>query len=188
MSLLIGFLTFILVVNCLFLMLLVLVQLPKKEAGAGLAFGAGAVDTLIGAGSGNALTKLTKYCAGIFLGLAVVLAILNTQRHRGSSNYLKEELSRKTTTSAPMIPPQQPAAQPAASSGTLPGTATTPATTPTVTPAAPANQNAAAPAFQLTPQPAPANTTAPAPSQNQATPAPTTPANTPSNTGTKQQP
>ena len=41
MSLLIGFLTFILVVNCVFLMLLVLVQLPKKEAGAGLAFGAG---------------------------------------------------------------------------------------------------------------------------------------------------
>ena len=36
MSLLIGFLTFILVVTCLFLILLVLVQLPKKEAGAGL--------------------------------------------------------------------------------------------------------------------------------------------------------
>ena len=188
MSLLIGFLTFVLVVNCLFLMLLVLVQLPKKEAGAGLAFGAGAVDTLIGAGSGNALTKLTKYCAGIFLGLAVVLAILNAQRHQGSANYLKEELSKKTTTSSPMIPAQQPAAQPAASSGALPGTATTPATIPATTPTAPANQNAAGPTFQLTPQPAP-NTTAPTPSQGQATPVPTTPANTPPpSTGTKQQP
>jgi protein translocase SecG subunit len=167
MSLLIGFLTFVLVVNCLFLMLLVLVQLPKKEAGAGLAFGAGAVDTLIGAGSGNALTKMTKYSAGIFLGLAVVLAVLNAQRHQSSTGYLKEELSKKTTTSSPMIPAQQPAG----SSGTLPGTATTPAATPTT----PANQNTTAPTFQITPQPDPA--------QNQATPAAP---NTAPSTGTKQ--
>src|SRR5262245_30382932 len=105
MSLLIGFLTFILVVNCLFLMLLVLVQLPKKEAGAGLAFGAGAVDTLIGAGSGNALTKLTKYSAGTFLGLAVILAVLNAQRHQGSSKSLQQQLAKKST-AAPMLPTQ----------------------------------------------------------------------------------
>lgn len=115
MSLLIGFLTFILVVNCLFLILLVLVQLPKKEAGAGLAFGAGAVDTLIGAGSGNALTKMTKYTAGIFLGLALVLAMLNAQRHQGASRGLQEELSRKST-AAPMLP-TAPATAPV--SGTL---------------------------------------------------------------------
>ena len=35
MSLVIGLLTFVLVVTCLLLMLLVLIQLPKKEAGAG---------------------------------------------------------------------------------------------------------------------------------------------------------
>src|SRR6185295_18839285 len=105
MALLIGFLTFILVVNCLFLMLLVLVQLPKKEAGAGLAFGAGAVDTLIGAGSGNALTKLTKYAAGSFLGLAVLLAVLNAQRHQAPSRSLQEQLAKKA---APMLPAGQP--------------------------------------------------------------------------------
>src|SRR5688500_18944412 len=99
MSLVIGFLTFILVVNCLFLMLLVLGQFPTKAAGAGLASGAGAGDTLIGAGSGNALTKMTKYSAGIFLGLAVVIAILNSQRHGSSTEYLKEELSKKRTSS-----------------------------------------------------------------------------------------
>ena len=103
MSLLIGFLTFILVVTCLFLILLVLVQLPKKEAGAGLAFGAGAVDTLIGAGSGNALTKMTKYSAGIFLGLAVLLAILNAQRHDSGSRRLQQELAKKAA-AAPMLP------------------------------------------------------------------------------------
>src|SRR4051812_48314644 len=103
MSLLIGFLTFGLVVTCLFLMLLILVQLPKKEAGAGLAFGAGTVDTLIGAGSGNALTKLTKYAATAFLGLAVLLAVLNAQRHQSSTHNLQQELQKKAT-AAPILP------------------------------------------------------------------------------------
>ena len=55
----IGLLTVILVLDCLFLVLLILIQLPKKEAGAGIAFGGGATDALFGAGSGNALTKIT---------------------------------------------------------------------------------------------------------------------------------
>jgi protein translocase SecG subunit len=103
MSLLIGFLTFILVVTCLLLILLVLVQLPKKEAGSGLAFGAGAVDTLIGAGSGNALTKMTKYAAGIFLGLGVLLAMLNAQLHDSGSRVLQQELAKKSA-AAPVLP------------------------------------------------------------------------------------
>src|SRR5688500_4206152 len=131
MSLLIGFLTFVLVVNCLFLILLVLVQLPKKEAGAGLAFGAGAVDTLIGAGSGNALTKMTKYAAGTFLGMAVLLAVLNTQRHQGSSRRLQEELARQSS-AAPMI--QQPVTAPTAGTlATNPGTTPAPLTVPSTT-------------------------------------------------------
>ena len=44
MGLVIGLLTFVMVVDCLILVLLVLIQLPKKEAGAGLAFGGGATD------------------------------------------------------------------------------------------------------------------------------------------------
>ena len=63
MSFIAGLLTFLLVLNCLLLILLVLVQLPKKDAGAGMAFGGGAADALFGAGSGNALTKITKYAA-----------------------------------------------------------------------------------------------------------------------------
>ena len=140
MSLLIGFLTFILVVNCLFLVLLVLVQLPKKEAGAGLAFGAGAVDTLIGAGSGNALTKMTKYAAGLFLGLGVLLAVLNSQRYHGTTRGIQEELSRKAS-AAPVLPPA-PAAP--ANTGTL---NTKPATIP-----ASGTPSASTPTLQLTPQ------------------------------------
>ncbi|MEI7808771.1 MAG: preprotein translocase subunit SecG, partial [Verrucomicrobiota bacterium] len=58
MSFLVGVLTFLLVINCLLLILLVLVQLPKKDAGAGLAFGGGTADALFGSGSGNVLTKV----------------------------------------------------------------------------------------------------------------------------------
>ena len=73
MSFFAGVLTFILVLNCLLLILLVLVQLPKKDAGAGMAVGAGTADALFGAGSGNALTKITKYTAVAFLALSLIL-------------------------------------------------------------------------------------------------------------------
>jgi len=60
MGFLIGLLTVVMVLDCLVLILLVLIQLPKKEAGMGLAFGGAATDALFGAGSGNVLTKITK--------------------------------------------------------------------------------------------------------------------------------
>lgn len=170
MSLLIGFLTFILVVNSLFLILLVLVQLPKKEAGAGLAFGAGAVDTLIGAGSGNALTKLTKYAASSFLVLAVILSVLNAQRHQAPSRALERELAKKSS-AAPVLP-AQPAKAPV--TGTLSNANASNAVAPAVTPLT--VSNAAAP-LQLTPVPQnqpPVGT--PAPTQPQPVPNTVTPA------------
>ena len=69
------FFTIILFLNCIFLVLLVLVQLPKKEAGLGTAFGGGTTDALFGAGAGNVLTKLTKWNAGIFLFLCLFLSL-----------------------------------------------------------------------------------------------------------------
>jgi protein translocase SecG subunit len=100
MALFIGFLTFILVMNCLLLMLLVLIQLPKKEAGAGIAFGGGTTDALFGAGSGNALTNLTKYSAGLFMVLALLLSYLNVHNARRSARTVEELL-----TSAPKTTP-----------------------------------------------------------------------------------
>jgi protein translocase SecG subunit len=78
----IGILTVFLVLDCLFLMLLVLVQLPKKEAGMGQAFGGAATDALFGAGSGNALTKMTKYATVIFFVFTLILSILNAKAAR----------------------------------------------------------------------------------------------------------
>ena len=81
MGILIGLLSFILVLVCLLLGLLVLIQLPKKEAGMGMAFGSGAVDTLLGAGAGSALTTITKWTGGVFLGLCIRLAWLGSMKN-----------------------------------------------------------------------------------------------------------
>jgi len=104
MNLFIGFFTVVLVLDCLFLILLILIQLPKKEAGAGIAFGGAATDALFGAGSGTALTKITKYCAGVFLGLALFLSILNAHVASGSGGSLAEKLRQKASAAAPVVP------------------------------------------------------------------------------------
>ena len=109
MGFLIGFLTFIMVLDCLLLILLVLIQLPKKEAGAGLAFGGSATDALFGAGSGTVLTKITKYAAGIFFGLAVVLSVMNSHYHSGALTKFRTGLGAPKPQQGPLAPPAAPA-------------------------------------------------------------------------------
>ena|SRR5687767_8746307 len=99
----IGILTFFLLADCLFLVLLVLVQLPKKEAGMGQAFGGAATDALFGAGSGNALTKMTKYATVIFFVLTLGLSVLNAHQKRGKSNL--EKTLQSVREPAAMVPP-----------------------------------------------------------------------------------
>ena len=89
MNILITLLTWILVLNCFFLVFLILIQLPKKESGSGLAFGGGALDMALGAGAGNVLTRITKFSASLFLGLCMVLAVLSNSV---SSNLVSERL------------------------------------------------------------------------------------------------
>jgi preprotein translocase subunit SecG len=104
MTLVIGLLTFVLVINSILLILLILIQLPKKEAGAGLAFGGGATDALFGPGSGNVLTKTTKYAAGCFLFLCLTLAILYTHNAKTTGRGVLSELERKASAAA-VTPP-----------------------------------------------------------------------------------
>jgi protein translocase SecG subunit len=91
---LIGFLTFVLIVDCLLMILLVLVQLPKKEAGMGQAFGGGATDALFGAGSGNALTKMTKYATAVFFVLTLSLSILNAHQSKARRSQFERDLQK----------------------------------------------------------------------------------------------
>jgi len=119
MSFLIGLLTFVLVLICIAMILLVLIQLPKKEAGVGVAFGGGATDALFGAGSGTVLTKTTKYAAIAFFGLALLVGMLQKHIHAEKTDDFRQKAD-----AAAQAPVAAPATQPA------------PATTPEATPAA----------------------------------------------------
>jgi len=99
--------------HCVLLVFLVLLQLPKKEAGEGMAFGGAATDALFGAGSGNVLTKITKYVAGIFFGLAIFMAFLAAHKPISDAAALTQQLLQRTA--APLAPATQSA--PSTSSG-----------------------------------------------------------------------
>jgi preprotein translocase subunit SecG len=127
MAFLIGLLTLVMVADCLILIFLVLIQLPKKEAGAGLAFGAGATDALFGAGSGTVLTKITKYAATTFFVLAVVLSVMQMGYHRRTSTEFERNLEKPGRTAAPA------AAAPAPAQPATPAVTSTNTTTPFLT-------------------------------------------------------
>ena len=124
-------LSFFLVVDCLFLGLLILMQLPKKEAGlGGAAFGGGAVDALIGAGAGNVLTNATKYSAITFFVLIVSLSLLHANNaKKGVSDVMRQLGQQEAAT--PETPVTQPVEFPnlTVSTSPVPATATTPAST-----------------------------------------------------------
>lgn len=148
MMILVWLLTIVLVLDCLLLTLLVLVQLPKKEAGAGLAFGGGATDALFGAGSGNALTKITKYAAGVFFVLAIVLSAISGSMNKGRVSAVEEKLKEKASqapagvpgasqpSSAPLVAPSSSTVTPTAPSAPIeaPAATTPESTTPAAVP------------------------------------------------------
>ena len=152
-SLVAGILSILLVLDCILLVLLVLLQLPKKEAGAGVAFGGAATDALFGAGSGNVLTKITKYMAGGFFALSIILAIVGKP-------------PRETSVMQQLAKPS------AASPGVPPSASGLPAANPSAT--VPAADLKAAPAPAVTPSTAPAPTTAAKPAAESAAPSAST--------------
>ena len=113
MGFLIGLLTVVMVLDCMALIFLVLIQLPKKDAGAGLAFGGSASDALFGSGSGTVLTKITKYAATIFFVLALMLAALQSHYHSRSGSEFQRMLEQPGKLPQAGITPQ-PATMPAA--------------------------------------------------------------------------
>src|SRR5208282_5676950 len=127
MGFLIGLFTVVMVLDCLILILLVLIQLPKKEAGMGLAFGGAATDALFGAGSGNVLTKITKYAATTFFVLSVVLSFMQSVYHKRTATVFEQKLQQASPMPGmPATPPQattppstprSPAPKPAAATG-----------------------------------------------------------------------
>ncbi|HSY42333.1 MAG TPA: preprotein translocase subunit SecG [Candidatus Acidoferrum sp.] len=143
MSFLVIIFTFLLVINCAVLVLLILVQLPKKDAGAGLAFGGGAADALFGAGSGNALTKITKWATVAFIALSIILGYLEVKMNTGSQSEFAQgveqqqqmQTSPRMQSPASAPAPSSSAATPAASAPTVPLLSATNAPTPMAIPA-----------------------------------------------------
>lgn len=118
MNFILGILTFFLVVNCLLLILLVLVQLPKKDAGAGIAFGGGTADALFGAGSGNVLTKITKYATVVLVVLSLFLGYLQDKAHHRNSTSTFEKQVEQKQSEKPAISTPVPAPTPTPSQST----------------------------------------------------------------------
>jgi len=147
MSFIVGILTFLLIVNSLLLILLVLIQLPKKDAGAGLAFGGGTADALFGAGSGNALTKITKYATVIFFALAILLGYLQERIHNSSNASEFEKQVQQKQMQTPI---------------TVPPAVTPPAAAPLTSQSAPTNSLLALPLIPATNAPVMVLTNAPA--------------------------
>ena len=156
MNIVILLLTVVLVLTCLFLCLLVLVQLPKKEAGLGQAFGSGTTDALFGPGSGNMLTTLTKWAAGIFFALTLLVWILHGQAARPKVDDPRTRLSAAERAALTPTAPQNPNAVAASNAlgtnlvstnvGTLLSTGTNTIKAPTNAAPTATTNNAAAPA------------------------------------------
>ena len=102
MSLLIGVLTFILVVTSLFLVLIVLMQRAKSDGGMGAAMGGGATESAFGAETNNVLSGATIKGAIVFFVLSFALYVANIYqaKHHDASD------SKLPTVSAPAVAPK----------------------------------------------------------------------------------
>ena len=106
MQLAINLLTLVLVVLALFLGLLILLQLPTKEAGINAAFGAESTAAIFGASSGTALTQLTRYVATGFLALCLVIAVMTSRQSASrSEKILKAATTPSATATVPAANP-----------------------------------------------------------------------------------
>jgi len=131
MTFVIGLLVFAMVLISIALIFLVLIQLPKKDAGAGVAFGGGATDALFGAGSGTVLTKVTRYAAIAFFSLALLIGFI--QSHTGEKTR-GENIKKLIDQQSQQLPVTQPAPAPTTVPAVAPST-TPPTTVPASVPA-----------------------------------------------------
>ncbi|PTX94407.1 preprotein translocase subunit SecG [Opitutus sp. ER46] len=118
-SIVLGILTFILILVSLFLVLVVLAQ-KSKDGGMGAALGGGAAEAAFGAETNNVLSKSTIYAAIVFFVLAFVL-YLGRIWERSHANAAAD--NALPTVEAPAMP--APATTPAPATAAPAPTATT---------------------------------------------------------------
>ncbi len=105
MSLLIGVLTFVLVLTSLFLVLVVLMQRAKSDGGMGAAMGGGSMESTFGAETSNVLTKATINAAIIFFVLSFVLYLANIYqiKHQDVVDTKLPSVTAPAVTTAPPV-------------------------------------------------------------------------------------
>jgi preprotein translocase subunit SecG len=140
MGILLGILTFVLILVSLFLILVVLAQ-KSSDAGMGSAIGGGAAEAAFGADTNNVLSKSTIYSSILFFVLAFAL-YLGRIYERTHANAASGALP---TIAAPVAPAPTPVpATPAPTTGTAPSTGGAPTTGTAPAAATPAPAPAAA--------------------------------------------
>ena len=109
MSLLIGILTFVLILTSLFLVLVVLMQRAKSDGGMGSALGGGSMESTFGAETGNVLSGATIKASILFfvVSFTLYLAHIYQAKHHDASD------SKLPTVIAPAITPAPQPATPA---------------------------------------------------------------------------
>ena len=146
MSVLIGLLTAIHLLVCLFVIVLVLMQ-KSRDQGVGAAFGGGITESVFGAGTTTALVRLTIYCAVSLLVTTLLLAVLHSRRSASSGSLMQRVIETApakppASSALPIAPltPAEPATPPAAGGSAPVATETKPESTPAPAPPAPAGK------------------------------------------------
>ncbi|HTO04650.1 MAG TPA: preprotein translocase subunit SecG [Opitutus sp.] len=118
MNILLGILTFVLIVTSVFLVLVVLMQKAKNDGGLGAAMGGGMAEAAFGADTTNVLSKATINASILFFVLAFALYLGRIYQR----THMEPASDGLPTLSAPATPMQSAPAQ---------STPATPAPTPT---------------------------------------------------------
>ncbi len=134
-SILISIFTFILLIICGLMTVVILMQKPSANAGMGASLGGGAAESVFGGETANVLLKYTVRIAVVFFVLSFLLYMANLWVHRSSGS--------QNSNALPNLPVPAGAANTTAPAA---ATAATAAKAPATTAAAPAAPAASAPA------------------------------------------
>lgn len=123
MSIVLGVLTFVLMLVALFLILVILMQKDKSGGGMGTALGGGMAESTFGADTTNVLSKATINSSIIFfvLGTLLFLGRIYERNHRTAAGALPTIAAPASSTALPLpanpsAGPLAPAAAPSAAS------------------------------------------------------------------------
>lgn len=92
LNIIISLLTFVLILISLFMILVILMQRANTNAGMGSAFGGGVAESAFGAETTNVLVRATKWSAGAFFVIALILFLLYLGRASQAENAVVDEL------------------------------------------------------------------------------------------------